>query len=246
MRTGKIVDIVQARMGSSRLPGKVLMPLCGRPLIEHLLERLSYVRRVDEVWVATTTSAKDDPLAEFLMGKGINVYRGPEDDVLTRYVETARKSGADIVLRHTADCPLVDPELVDIVIEVFLGSEWDCMQPAPEEGLIRGLDTEIFTREALLRTDRKAKDGPDREHVTLYMYRHPEEFIVGDFPPPQRWMSPGIRLCVDEEQDFKLIESIYEELYAAGKIIPFGDVLKLFESRPELKSINRGVCQKAP
>ena len=246
MRKGKVVDVVQARMGSSRLPGKVLMPLCGRPMIEHLLERLSRVRRVDEVWVATTVSPQDDDLARFLSGRGFNVHRGPEEDVLTRYVETAERSGADVVVRHTADCPLVDPALVDDVVSAFLDTEYDYMKPLHEEGMIRGLDTEVFTLDALLRADRLARDVPSREHVTLYMYRHPQEFSVGVFPMPERLKLPGARLCVDEEDDFRLIEAIYGALYAKGKIVEFEDVLKLLRERPDLAALNSGVRQKHP
>lgn len=246
MRKGKVVDIVQARMGSSRLPGKVLKPLCGRPMIEHLLERLSRASRVDEVWVATTVSPKDDALFDFLAGKGFNVHRGPEEDVLTRYAETARRSGADVVVRHTADCPLLDPALVDGVVGAFLGSECDYMKPLHEDGMIRGLDTEVFTLEALLRADRRARDVPSREHVTLYMYRHPQEFSIGVFPVPERLKLPGTRLCVDEEDDFRLVEAIYGELYTEGDIIDFEDVLRLLRERPDLAALNSGVRQKHP
>lgn len=246
MRTGKVVDIVQARMGSSRLPGKVLMPLCGRPMIEHLLARLARSRRVDAVWVATTVSPKDDALFEFLTGKGVNVHRGPEEDVLTRYVETARRSGADVVVRHTADCPLLDPQLVDDVVGAFMSSEYDYMKPLHEDGMIRGLDTEVVTLEALLRADRLARDAPSREHVTLYLYRHPQEFAVGVFPCPERLKLPGARLCVDEEDDFHLVEAIYGELYAEGEIVDFEAVLRLLRDRPDLARLNSGVRQKHP
>lgn len=233
-------------MGSSRLPGKVLMPLCGRPMIEHLLARLARSRRVDAVWVATTVSPKDDALSDFLAGKGVNVHRGPEEDVLTRYVETARRSGADVVVRHTADCPLLSPQLVDDVVGAFLDSEYDYMKPLHEDGMIRGLDTEVFTLEALLRADRLAQDAPSREHVTLYLYRHPQEFSVGVFPFPERLKLPGARLCVDEEDDFRLVEAIYGELYTEGEIVDFEAVLRLLRDRPDLVRLNSGVRQKHP
>ncbi|NLL37094.1 MAG: NTP transferase domain-containing protein [Fretibacterium sp.] len=246
MRSGKVIDIVQARMGSSRLPGKVMKPLCGKPMIEHLLNRLSRAERVDELWVATTTSPKDDELCAFLESRGFNLHRGPEDDVLTRYVETAEKSGAEVILRHTADCPLLDPELVDAITQAFLESDWDYMRPLHEDGMIRGLDTEIFTAAALNRADALAQDAPSREHVTLYMYRHPEAFSFGVFPMPERLKLPGTRLCVDEEDDFRLIEAIYNALYREGEIIPFSEVLELLKTNPALRELNKSVQQKHP
>ncbi len=244
MRTGKTVAVIQAHMGSERLPGKVMLPLCGRPMIARLLYRASHPALLDEVWVAATSSPKDDELCKFLQKENFKVYRGSEDDVLSSYVETARKSEADFIVRLTGDCPLIDPDLIDDVIEAFLKSDYDYMKPLHEDGTIRGLDTEIFTLDALMRADAMANDAPSREHVTLYMYRNPEQFSVGVFPFPERLKLPGARLCVDEENDFKLISTIYEELYIEGKLIPIADVLELLRQQPELLQINSEVHQK--
>lgn len=243
MNRNKVVAIIQARMGSSRLPGKVMKDLLGKPMIEHLYLRVIEAELLDEVVIATTISKEDDILCEFLATKGIKFFRGSEKDVLGRYVKVAEWVNADVIVRITGDCPLIDPHLIDMVVQAFMDSNYDYMSPRSADGLIRGLDTEVFTRDALNRADCLAHDDASREHVTLYMYKHPSKFNVASFPIPGRLKDFKIRLCVDEIEDFALIYEIYKNLYKEGEIIDIMDVLNLLKAKPHLQKINMDVKQ---
>lgn len=240
----KVACIIQARMGSSRLPGKIIKDLVGRPMLLHLVERVRQARRLDEVIVATSDGMSDDPVEKLLGENGIPCFRGDEDDVLSRYVGAARLADADVVVRITGDCPLIDPVTVDRVLEAHFNNSADYTSNTIERTYPRGLDAEAFSMDALLKADSLAAPGPYREHVTLYMYRHPEEFSLSNVaaePPLDR---PDLRLCVDTEEDFRLIKEIYEGLYQPGRIIDILDVISLFEQRPELARINAHIEQK--
>lgn len=240
----KVACIIQARMGSSRLPGKVLKNLCGKPMIEHIYLRAKNAEMIDEVVIATTSSKEDDILCDFLEQKNIKYYRGSEEDVLGRYVAVAKRIKADVIVRITGDCPLIDNNLINNIVKMFLELDYDYMSPKSEYGLIRGLDTEIFTMDALEKANALAKDKNSREHVTLYMYRNPDKFKIGLFPIPEHLKSFEIRLCVDEEQDFNFIAEIYKDLYKRNDVINIRDVLNLLKDKPDLLKININVKQK--
>jgi len=226
------------------LPGKVLKTLVGRPMLEHLIERLQRCKTLDVLTIATTTLAQDDPIAELAKQAGAVCFRGPEDDVLARYVGAAKMVEADIVVRITSDCPLIDPVTVDNVVRYFLASAYDYVAAGVGSGFPRGLDTEVVGAEVLMRAHREAHDVPSREHVTWYIHRHPELFHLGYYPAPPELRHPDWRLCVDEEADFQLIEEIYGRLYRAGEIIDIREVVNLLEREPQLRHINAKVRQK--
>ncbi len=246
MRTEKVTAvIVQARMGSTRLPGKVDMELAGKPMLSHVIERLKRSKETDRIIVATSSKDHDDRVVEIAEDEGVNIYRGSEQDVLSRYIKAAEEFKVDIVVRVTADCPLIDPITVDKLIRKFIASEdSDYMRL---EGYPRGLETGICDLETLRKVDSKVTDDPDealyREHVTLYIYRHPEEFSIAFKSAPED-MKRDHRLCVDEPKDFELIEEIYDRLYEEGTIIDIKDVLTLLDKDPGLADINADVEQK--
>lgn len=239
----KVVCIVQARMGSTRLPEKVLKPLCGKPMLKHLIDRLKCCENLDEIIIATTKLKEDDRIAKLAEKEQVKYYRGSENDVLRRYLEAADEVNANIIVRITADCPLIHPPLVDNVVEYFKNNSYDYISPKSECGLIRGLDTEVFSYKALKKADKLAYEKAFREHVTLYMYRNPEKFKIGLFPVPTELKNFNIRLCVDQEEDFQLINSLYKRLYNEGSIIEIQDVISLFNNEPELLNINESVQQ---
>ncbi|WDV46162.1 glycosyltransferase family protein [Clostridiaceae bacterium M8S5] len=243
MKSKRVVCIIQARMGSSRFPGKMLCNLCGKPMIEHIYLRARQSKLIDDVIVATTRSYKDNTLCKILKGKNISYYRGSEEDVLKRYADLALQKKADIIVRITGDCPLIDPTLINSVIKKFVHSEYDYLSPMSKCGLIRGLDVEIFSMEALKKADKLARDKASREHVTLYMYKNPNMFKIGSFKVPTKLKSFKIRLCVDEIEDYKLINKIYTCLYKKNQIIDIHDVLKLLRNNPELLEINKNIIQ---
>ncbi|MDI3546984.1 MAG: spore coat polysaccharide biosynthesis protein SpsF [Halanaerobiales bacterium] len=240
----KIVAIVQARMGSSRLPGKVAKEIVGKPMLAHLINRLKRAENLNQIVIATSKEKADDRVVEIAKREGVDFYRGSETDVLSRYIEAAQKFGADVIIRITGDCPLIDPVTVDEVIADFLKSEVDYMG---HRGYPRGLDTEVFYLETLLRvkellSDDK-KDDLYREHVTLYIYRHPEIFNIAHHQAPEV-LRRDYRLCVDEIDDFRLVKEIYERLYREDKVFDIKETIKLLDQEPELARLNSHVQQK--
>ncbi len=240
----KTACIVQARHSSTRLPGKVLMEVNGKPLLEHLVARLRRTKSIDEIVIATTVNPDCRPITELAEKCGVTWFAGSEEDVLERYLGAARKVNADNIIRITSDCPLIDPATIDRVVDCYLSGNADYVSNTIERTYPRGLDTEVFSRDALERAERMAAEGPYREHVTLYMYRHPEHFTllnVNAKPPLDR---PDLRLTVDTPEDFRLIREIYTLLYRPGVIIDMRDVIRLLDERPDLADINAHIEQK--
>jgi len=241
MRT---VIINQARMTSTRLPGKVLKEVMGKPLLEYQIERLKKVKQADDLVIATTINKSDQPIIELCKKLNINYYRGSEEDVLSRYYEAAKQYQADVIVRVTSDCPLIDPAVVDEVINNFRKStgKYDYVSNTLERTYPRGMDTEVFSIEALKEAYDKAVLTPEREHVTLYIYSHPEKFRL--FSVKYKKDESSHRWTVDTEEDFILIKTILEELYPQKPDFTMEDCLELMVKRPELIKINQHVQQK--
>ncbi|HEX5450786.1 MAG TPA: glycosyltransferase family protein [Candidatus Limnocylindrales bacterium] len=232
--------VVQARMTSARLPGKVLEPILGSPMLGHIMRRVARSTRVDDVVVATTVEAEDDPIVDLAAQEGWVLVRGSRDDVLDRYVQAAREMKADIVVRITSDCPLIDPDLVDAVVAA-LGSGIDYASNTLEPRTYpRGLDCEAMTRSALERASREDDRPAWREHVTPYIYRHPDRFRLRRVANEEDESSH--RWCVDVPEDLKLVRSIY------GVIGPdatsWREALAACAAHPEWATINAAVRQK--
>ncbi len=238
----KISAIIQARIGSTRLPAKVLKNLCGKPILWHVWNRLKQARNIDEIIIATTTLPEDDDIQFFCEQNGILFSRGSSDDVLSRYYDAAKKFHADIIIRITADCPLIDPLVVDNTIALFASQNCDYASNCIKRTFPRGFDTEVFSFSVLEKTFHEAKEKPEREHVTPYIYNHPEIFSIGSYTNSVDWSYH--RWTVDTPEDFKLIEEIYNSLYNHEQYFEFDDILKLFSDRPELFYINHEIEQK--
>lgn len=222
----KIVAIIQARMGSTRLPGKVLKPILGKPMLQYMIERVNRARTIDQIVVATTTDKRDDTIVKLAKQLNIAVYRGSEMDALDRYFQAAKQYKANIVVRLTADCPLIDPALIDQAVGTFRPSGNDYVgNRHPVETVPSGFDVEVLTIEALARAWHEAISLSDREHVTAYIYAHPELFKVARLTPLKIRHFP--HLSVDTFEDFQRIERIYEELYLKKKHFTLKDVMKL-------------------
>lgn len=239
MRT---VAIVQARMGSSRLPGKSLMPIEGKPMLAHLLERLKGARALDSIWVATSTEPRDEAIVEMCRGEGVETFAGSEEDVLGRYYQAAQAASAGAVVRITGDCPLIDPQVVDTAVTFFKDTGADYVRTS---GFPRGLDTEVFSFRSLARAWREALRDYEREHVTPYFYQHPGLFRVQELAAPEALHRPELRLCVDTEEDLTLVREIYARLYVPhGRIFTTREVIAVLDAEPHLKGINAHVVQK--
>jgi spore coat polysaccharide biosynthesis protein SpsF len=239
------VAIVQARMTSTRLPGKVMMDLAGRPLLERELERLQRCERIDELVVATTTNGDDDVLVELADRVGVRWYRGSETDVLGRYAGAAREAAADLVVRLTSDCPLIDAAETDLVVEALEERRGECDYAANvlDRDLPRGLDTEALWRDVLERMDRMATSTPAREHVTWFCHtERPDLFALHSVRRP--FGAADLRWTVDTEEDLAAMRRIYAELGLAERPLPAPEVIAWVREHPELAALNSGVVQK--
>lgn len=238
----KIVAIVQARMGSTRLPGKVLKQINGLSVLGHVIDRLRRVPSIDEVWIATTSKKIDDTIEDEARRLNIQVYRGSEDDVLDRYYKTAEKAGAEAILRITSDCPLIEPTVVEDLICLYRESGSDYASNTLERTYPRGLDAEIFSFSALETTWSQASRPYEREHVTPYMYQHPDLFRCS----AQRGLEDysHYRWTLDTEEDWELIRTIFEKCRYDGQYLTYEDAKSLLLRYPELSEINAHVEQK--
>ena len=236
----KVVAVVQARMGSTRLPGKVLKDLGGETVLARVVNRLRQTRLISELLVATTDQPADDAVVAECRRYSVAVFRGDQEDVLDRYFRAAQQAKADIVVRITADCPLIDPEITDKTIAAFLETRPDYASNALVLTYPRGLDTEVMTFAALERAWREARKLYEREHVTPYIYEHPTEFkllsVTDDVDhSDHRW-------TVDTAEDLDLVRAIYARLPNTSR---WRDVLALLEREPALMALNRSIKQKA-
>lgn len=228
--------IIQARMSSTRLPGKTLLPLAARPLIQHVVDRISACETIDQVVLATTDSPADDPLVEWATAAGVVCFRGSEEDVLGRYFAAAQACGATIVARVTADDPFKDPQVTDMVVRHLLEHGLDFAYNNKPPTFPEGLDAEVFTFAALESAARDATDPFEREHVTQYFYRHPELFRQENVPC-ERQLS-HLRWTLDTEADYRMAQAVYDRLYDGHRIFLMDDVLALLAAHPEISVIN--------
>lgn len=230
-------------MTSTRLPGKVLKKVLGKSLIEYELERLQSVSLLDELIVATTKNESDDPIVDLCEKLGVETYRGPEHDVLLRFYEAAKCFGADIVIRFTADCPLLDPGIVADIIRTYLDNcnRLDYLG-VDHTSIPRGMEAEAFSFEALERANAEGAGDLDREHVTWFMHQNPDRFSISKYALPQKLGT--YRFTVDTEEDFSLVSKILEELYENNPYFSLQDTIALLDQKPEIRMINAGIQQK--
>lgn len=240
----KIGIIVQARMGATRLPGKPLFKVKGKTLLEYQIERLKRVRQPNTLIVATTQNEKDQSIVAICKQEKISYYTGSEDDVLDRYLKTARHYDIDVVVRLTADCPLIDPDLIDKLLDEFLSHypEYDYFSNTIERTFPRGMDIEIFKRRSLEEAHSESFLSSDREHVTPFIYRHPERYKLGSYRYSEDHSS--YRWTVDTQEDFTLIEKMLESILPKKPHFNLRDLLDLAQEHPDWKLLNRHVEQK--
>lgn len=235
MRTD-VTAIIQARMGSSRLPGKVMMPLGGLTVIERVVAQLEYSCHLSGIVVATTTSPVDDPLVEHIQKRNIRFFRGSERDVLDRYYQCATCIGAKNIARITADCPLIDPQVVDATIELFEGSQVMYASNVEPATFPNGLDIEVFSFEALEWSWREAKLPSEREHVTQYIRKNPELFSRVTLH--SAISLEQMRWTLDQIEDYKFLSRVFEELPHRKTPILMEDVLQVLRKMPEVQELN--------
>ena len=238
------VAIIQARMGSTRLPGKVLKPLAGHPMLWHIVQRIKAAPGVDKVLIATSIRPENEVLRDFCAQEKFSCFSGSEDDVLDRFQKAASSANATTLLRLTADCPLADPDLIGRLVAAYKNGSYDHMSVATGAGSIHetqprfpdGLDAEIFSFAALDRAWNEAKELHDREHVTPYIWRNGNLFKLGKLFAETDLSK--MRLTVDRPDDFEVITQIYAALYRPDRHFILKDVLAFIAANPKLKALN--------
>jgi spore coat polysaccharide biosynthesis protein SpsF len=241
----KTVAIIQARMSSTRLPGKVLLPLGDETVLGQVVRRVKLCRRVDEVIVATTDAPDDGAIVRECGQIGVGWYRGSLTDVLGRYHGAARAAGAEVVARVTSDCPLFDPTVLDSMMERFCGLRQngagvDYLSNTLKRRYPRGLDAEVFTFAALDKAQAEARADFEREHVTPYFYRHPELFRLSSYEGAED--HAGERWTLDTPEDYQMLQAVYREL--GGGIFSTAAVLNFLKRHPEVGRLNAHIEQK--
>jgi spore coat polysaccharide biosynthesis protein SpsF len=235
--------IIQARMGSTRLPGKVMLNLMGKTVLEHVVDRCKQISSATDVLIATTNLEKDNVIEHDAKRLGVFCYRGSEENVLNRYYEAAKARNLDVVIRITSDCPLIDPELSTEIVEAFLNDPLcDYCTNSLERSYPRGLDLEIFTFKALEQANLEAESLYEFEHVTPYIHDHPEKFRIKSFKGTENYSD--YRWTLDTFEDWQLIQEIYKKLYIPNEIFSWKQGILLMEQFPELIEINKHIEQK--
>lgn len=240
----KIVATIEARMTSSRLPGKVLLPASGIPMLQHLVNRLRAVPSLDGIVLATTTNETDDALEAFAGQMGISCFRGSEEDVMSRVIGAAASVNADLVVEITGDCPIIDPQVIEQTIRMYHANPADYVSNAHIRSYPDGMDTQVFLLETLKHSASMTEDHLDHEHVTLHIRNHPEIFrhvhLVA--PPELHW--PELGLTLDEPADYELLKRIIEHFENTNPLFSCLDVIRLLREKPEWVAINQEVLRK--
>jgi spore coat polysaccharide biosynthesis protein SpsF (cytidylyltransferase family) len=247
----RIVALVQARMGSTRLPGKVLKDILGKPMLWHVINRLKKATLIDEIAIVTTTKERDKQIIKFAKENGIKSFAGSEADVLDRYYKAAVIYKAEVIVRITADCPLIDPDIVNKTIKYFSTNNFDYVSSARaltvragvsnKQAFPDGLDVEVFSFAALEKAWKEAKSPSDREHVTTYIWRNDELFKTAVLECDEDLSH--LRWTVDNERDLVFVRTVYKELYKTNESFGLKDILAFLEKKPKLLWINKGALR---
>ena len=240
----KNVATIEARMNSSRLPGKVLLKALGKPMLYHLVNRLKRVPSLEGIVLATTVNPTDDPLQAFAEAESIGCYRGSEDDVMGRVIGAAESGGADVVVEITGDCPIIDPDIVEQAIRTFNANEVAYVSNSHVRSYPDGMDVQVFRLETLKKSAAETDDPLDREHVTLHIRNQPELFSHLHMLAPPSLYWPELGLTLDEESDYQFLKQIIEHFGEDHPDFSCGDVLALLRERSDWVDINRSVARK--
>jgi len=240
----KIVATIEARMTSSRLPGKVLMPVLGKTMLHYLVMRLRASPSIDEIVLATTINKADDPLVEFADNENLKVFRGDEDDVMERVIGAADYADADVVVEITGDCPIIDPEIIEQTIRMFKTNNVDYVSNGFTRSYPDGMDVQVFKLSSLKKSASMTNDALEHEHVSLHMCRHPEIFpqINLTAPPSLHW--PELGLTLDEKDDYDLLKLIIEHFDKSNPMFSCSDVIALLNNNSDWLRINENVNRK--
>lgn len=238
----RVIASIEARMGSSRLPGKVLADVHGKPALSRLLHRLRRCECVDGIILATSVDPKDDPVAAWAAAEGLTCHRGSEEDVLQRVVEAQRKMGSEVVVEVCGDMTLLDPEIIDLGVETFLGNECDVVTTTCKPSFPVGADVLVCRLSDLEWVERNVPDPLMREHVALYLLRHPERYRIIHLLASKGLRAPERRFVLDYPEDLEFIRAVYSRLEPEyGEDFGIREILSLLERDPAVGEINRHI-----
>ena len=236
--------IIQARCGSTRFPNKVFALIDGKPLLCHVVNRLKFATKIDDIIVATTVSEKDDKIEEWCKENNVLCFRGSEENVLNRYYSASEAFPSDYVVRITADDPFKEPKVIDAVITKLIEEGYDHVTNNLPPSFPEGLDCEAFKKSALDRSEKEAETAFEREHVTQYIYHHPEIFKIGNVSNPENLSY--LRWTVDKDVDFEMVKAVYAHRNPANKgILLMDEILAILKANPEIEKINSKVERSA-
>lgn len=236
----KIICIIQARMSSTRLPGKVLKKISGKPMLWYILNSLQYSKTLDHIVVATTKKKIDDQIVELCNKMNISVFRGNEKNVLNRFCEAGKKYDATHIVRISADCPLIDPTVVDKIVKKSILQNTDYVSNTLPKTYPMGYEVEVIKFSKLLKSEKMTNDFGDQEHVTLFIMRNPKIFSHYNVVAPNLFKKPKIRVCVDTKEDFSVIQKIVD-LSNNNKFISINEVLGILKKYPQIQKLNSHV-----
>ena len=237
----KTAAIIQARMSSTRLPGKIMLDLKGKPVLQNIAERVRTAKNIDDIIIATSAEASDDIVENFCVKAGIKVFRGSLNNVLERYYKCALRESADVIVRLTADNALIDGNIINEAVNVFSRGGIDYL--SYKKGLPLGMHVEVFSFDALERSYREAKDPECLEHVTPYMIKNPEKFRVLFFRDEKDPDNSSMRFTMDTPEDYEFVKRVYDSF--GSNIFSYGEILRMLSEHRELLKINQNIQQKA-
>ncbi|EMJ86407.1 cytidylyltransferase domain-containing protein [Leptospira meyeri] len=240
----KIVATIEARMTSSRLPGKVLKEVLNKPMLYYLVQRLRMVPSIDEIVLATTINKTDDVLIDFAKNEGISYFRGSEDDVMSRVVGAGESAKADVIVEITADCPIIDPAVVDQTIQLYLHNPCDYASNVVVRSYPIGMDTQVFSLDTLKKSFNMTEDKLDREHVTRHIRQNPDLFKQVHLVSSYLDYWPELAVTLDEVSDYELIKKIIEYFYEKNPYFSCADIVALIKEKESWLEINRDVKRK--
>lgn len=240
----KVMATIEARMGASRLPGKVLLCLAGKPMLARKIERVKRCTSVDDIMVLTTIDPMNEIIADFCHREKCRVFRGSENDILNRIIQGTADDSPDIIVQLTGDNPLIDPALIDEAVWFLIDNDLDLVSNSLTQSVIIGMNVRCFRRDALLKADKLCDDPLIRVHGGYYIQMNPDKFKIAEVPVKPRYLRDDIRLTVDEPADFELVRIVYERLLEQNPDFTIDDIVDLFDNEPELKVVNQNIRQK--
>lgn len=240
----RTIATIEARMTSSRLPGKVLIEAEGRPMLELMIERLRFVPELDGIVIATTANSTDDPVEALARRLGVGFWRGSEEDVLARVLDAATAHDADVIVELTGDCPLIDPVLISDTVKHYRDSGADYVSNGLKPGYPMGMGSQVFGTAVLADVARRTNDPVDHEHVSLYIYRHPEIYSLSGVEAPAEHSRPEMRLTLDTKEDLEVIRAVFAALRPTRPNFSLSDIIAFMDANPEIAAINSKVAQR--